>query len=123
MTPEALVREFCDAWTKLDPDLIIEYFAPDAVYHNMPLPPLNGTAAIKEFLVGFLANVTSAEFTIHHLLADGGIVFTERTDAFTLAGKHGAFPVCGVFEIADDKIKAWRDYFDMAQVTSFLAGS
>jgi len=120
---ESLVREFCDAWAKLDPDLITGYFAQDGVYHNMPLPPLNGHAAIKEFLVGFLANLTTAEFTIHHLVSDGTVVFTERTDAFTLAGKHGAFPVCGVFEIRDGKIKAWRDYFDMAQVTSFLAGS
>ena len=120
---ESFVREFCDAWTKLDPDLIVGYFAEDAVYHNMPLPPLKGHAAIKDFLVGFLANVTSAEFTIHHLVADGDLVFTERTDAFTLGGKHGAFPVCGVFELEGGKIKAWRDYFDMAQVTSFLAGA
>ena len=119
---ETLVREFCDAWTKLDPDLITDYFAEDGVYHNMPLPPLQGHAAIKEFLVGFLANVTTAEFKMVNVVSSDDVVFTERIDAFTLAGKHGEFPVCGVFEIRDGKIQAWRDYFDMAQVTSFLSG-
>jgi limonene-1,2-epoxide hydrolase len=28
----------------------------------------------------------------------------------------------GTFEIRDGKISAWRDYFDMAQVTAMLSG-
>ena len=28
-----------------------------------------------------------------------------------------SLPVMGVFELADGKITAWRDYFDMAQFT------
>ena len=27
-------------------------------------------------------------------------------------------PVTGVFELVDGKIAAWRDYFDMATITS-----
>ena len=119
---EALVREFCDAWSKLDPELLAEYFAEDGVYHNMPLPPLHGRAVIKEFLVGFLANTTAAEFRMVNVVSSDDVVFTERIDAFTLDGREGAFPVCGVFEVRNGKIQAWRDYFDMAQVTSFLTG-
>jgi limonene-1,2-epoxide hydrolase len=29
-----------------------------------------------------------------------------------------SLPVTGVFEIEDGKIAAWRDYFDMATITS-----
>ena len=119
---ESLVREFCDAWSKLDADLLTGYFSPDAVYHNMPLAPLEGRDAIREFLKGFLAGVTSAEFHIVHLVASDDVVMTERIDAFTMAGREGAFPVCGVFEIRDGTIGAWRDYFDLAQVTAFLTG-
>jgi len=119
---EALVREFCDAWSRRDAEELTDYFADDAVYHNMPMDPLVGKDAIRGFLTGFLAGVSSAEFRIRHLAADGDIVLTERVDAFTLAGKVGAFPVSGTFEIRDGKIAAWRDYFDMAQVTSFLTG-
>jgi limonene-1,2-epoxide hydrolase len=121
-TPEALVREFCEAWSKRDADLLTDYFTDDGVYHNMPLTPLNGKAAIREFLVGFLAGVEAAEFRMVNVVSSDDVVMTERVDAFSMAGREGAFPVCGVFEIRDGKIAAWRDYFDMAQVTAFLTG-
>jgi limonene-1,2-epoxide hydrolase len=120
---ETLVREFCDAWSKRDADLLTDYFTEDGVYHNMPLPPLHGKAAIREFLVGFLAGAETAEFRMINVVASDDVVMTERVDAFTLAGREGAFPVCGVFEIRDGKIAAWRDYFDLAQVTAFLTGT
>ena len=33
-----------------------------------------------------------------------------------------ALPVAGFFEVHDGKITAWRDYFDMGQFTSQMAG-
>ena len=121
---EALVREFCDAWSKRDPDLLTDYFTEDAVYHNMPIQPLQGREAIRAFLAGFLSGATSAEFRILNLVASGDVVMTERVDVFGMAdGREGAFPVMGIFEIRNGKIAAWRDYFDMAQVTAFLTGS
>jgi limonene-1,2-epoxide hydrolase len=118
---EALVREFCEAWTRRDADEITNYFTPDGVYHNMPLAPLQGHEAIRGFLVGFLSGVSSAEFRILNLVADGNVVMTERVDVFQFGKVTGEFAVAGIFEIEDGKISAWRDYFDMAQVTSFLA--
>ena len=67
--------------------------------------------------------VTSAEFKMLNVVSSGDVVTTERIDAFTLNGKLGEFPVMGIFEIRDGKIAAWRDYFDMAQVTAFLTGN
>lgn len=119
---EALVREFCDAWSKLDADLLTGYFTDDAVYHNIPMAPLEGKDAIHGFLAGFLAGVTSANFRMLNVVAAGDMVMTERVDAFTLNGREGAFPVMGIFEIKGGKIAAWRDYFDLAQVTAFLSG-
>ena len=50
-------------------------------------------------------------------------MLTERTDIFTIKGKTAPLPVMGAFQVADGKITAWRDYFDMAQVTAmFEAG-
>jgi len=123
MTAEELVREFCDAWSKRDADLLTDYFTEDGVYHNMPLPPLQGKPAIREFLVGFLAGAETAEFRMINVVASDDVVMTERVDTFTLNGREGSFPVCGVFEIRDGKIAAWREYFDMAQVTAFLTGT
>jgi limonene-1,2-epoxide hydrolase len=120
---ESIVREFCAAWSRLDADELTNYFTDDAVYHNMPMAPLNGREAIRAFLAGFLAGVTFAEFEILNVMADGDIVMTERVDHFELNGKRGGFPVMGIFELRDGKIAAWRDYFDLAQVTAFLTGS
>jgi limonene-1,2-epoxide hydrolase len=50
------------------------------------------------------------------------LVFTERVDTFTVGGKVAPLPVMGIFEIRDGKISAWRDYFDMAQITTMLSG-
>ncbi len=121
--PDMLVREFCQTWSKKDPDLLTDYFTEDGVYHNMPMQPLEGREAIRGFLTGFLSAVETAEFRILHQVASGDVVMNERVDVFrTTEGREGAFPVAGIFEIRDGKIAAWRDYFDMAQVTAFLTG-
>ena len=50
------------------------------------------------------------------------MVLTERVDTITVGERVGALPVMGTFEIRDGKICAWRDYFDMTQITSMLRG-
>ena len=44
----------------------------------------------------------------------GGIVMNERTDILQMGDARIELPVMGVFEFESGKIKAWRDYFDMA---------
>ena len=51
-TPEQLIRDFCAAWSRLDVDELMTYFTDDAVYHNMPMAPLNGREEIRAFLAG-----------------------------------------------------------------------
>ena len=43
-------RRFCEAFSRRDSDEILEFFSEDAVYHNMPLPPVLGKAGIKVVL-------------------------------------------------------------------------
>ena len=50
------------------------------------------------------------------------MVLTERVDTFTIGGAVAPLPVMGTFEIRDGKICAWRDYFDMAQITNMVTG-
>ena len=52
----------------------------------------------------------------------GNVVFTERVDHLTVAGKEVALPVAGVFEVRDGKIAAWRDYFDMGSYQRQVGG-
>jgi limonene-1,2-epoxide hydrolase len=117
------VRRFCDAFSRRDPDEILAFFIEDAVYHNMPMPPVQGKAAIRTVLDMFLKPSESVEFIIHNIAeGDDGAVLTERLDKFSLGGKNIELPVMGVFELTDGKINAWRDYFDMAAWTRQTTG-
>ncbi len=108
-----LVRRFCEAWSRRDPQELAGYFADDAIYHNIPMKPVAGRRAIAGFITQFLAGARSAEFEIGHLAVAGETVFTERVDRFQLAERTVELPVAGVFELRDGKIGAWRDYFDL----------
>jgi SnoaL-like domain len=43
------VLRFCEAFSRRDPEEILGFFSEDAVYHNMPMPPV-GKAGIKSVL-------------------------------------------------------------------------
>lgn len=120
--PTDLITEFVAAWSGGDADTLAGYFSEDAVYHNIPMEPVRGRAAIRDFIAGFLGMFDGVDFTVHHQIGDGGLVMNERTDTFHKDGKDVALPVTGVFEVVDGRIVAWRDYFDMATVTKALGG-
>jgi limonene-1,2-epoxide hydrolase len=117
------VRRFCEAFGRRNPDEILEFFTEDAVYHNMPMPPVQGKSGIKVVLDMFLKPSESVEFIILKMAeGDDGAVLTERLDKFALGGKNIELPVMGTFELTDGKIAAWRDYFDMAAWTRQTTG-
>lgn len=120
--PIQVVEAFCATVATGDLDALAACFTDDAVYHNIPLDPVVGPAAIKATIEGFTGAVDSLEFQMVNISAAGSTVLTERVDVFHFAGGHDlALPVMGAFEItADGHISAWRDYFDMNQFMSQL---
>jgi limonene-1,2-epoxide hydrolase len=119
---ERVVDEFCKTWTTLNIDKVMEFFTDDAVYHNIPLKPAKGKAEIRKTIDGFMPGTTKIKFKILTTASAGATVFNERVDSFIVNGNHVAVPVAGVFEISGEKIKAWRDYFDLATYVSQLKG-
>jgi limonene-1,2-epoxide hydrolase len=121
-SPEQVVRRFCDAVTGMDAEALRPFFTDDVVYHNMPMEPAIGLDATIEALAMFMAMCTALRFDIHHLAVEGNAVLTERTDVFTIGGGNAPVAVMGVFEVAEGRITAWRDYFDLAKVTAQMSG-
>jgi len=119
---ERLVSEFCKTWETLNIDKVMEFFTDDAVYHNIPLKAAHGKAAIRQTIDGFMPGTTKIEFKILNTASAGAMVFNERLDSFIVNGNHVAVPVAGVFEIGGGKIKAWRDYFDLATYINQVKG-
>ena len=112
-----LIRRFCASWSTADIAQIVAFFTDDAVYHNMPIQPIQGKDAIKGVIEQFMAPFERAEFEVTHIAAAGDVVLTERIDRFLGADKKVELQVMGTFEIRDGKIAAWRDYFDLAAWT------
>lgn len=114
---EKMVSDFCAAFARKNIDELMNFFTDDAVYHNIPMGPLRGKAAIRAALNSYLPAAQAVEFKILHSAAAGNLVINERIDAFQMGGKQVQLPVAGVFEVRGGKISAWRDYFDLATWT------
>jgi len=120
--PAELVTEFCALWANPDLETILSYFTDDAVYHNIPMAPAEGLAAIRALLPMMLDGMAGIDFVIHRQVAQGNLVMNERTDVMRRTnGGRLELPVMGTFEVRDGRIAAWRDYFDLATVTAGLA--
>jgi limonene-1,2-epoxide hydrolase len=114
--PETTVRSLLRTMENLSEDSLVQllsYFTEDAVWHNVPVEPAVGRAAI-EAVFRLLAPVSEGlTIEIKNIVAQGSTVVVERVDTHVGDGKKIVIPVCGVFEIRDGLISAWRDYFDM----------
>jgi len=115
-----MVRAFLAAWERRDTESIVDHFTDDAVYHSIPLAPIVGKPAIREFVAGFV-DVPPGRLVIHHQVATDRIVMNERTDHITINGRPVVLPISGVFEIEDGRIRAWREYFDLGPARAAYA--
>ena len=111
---EKIVTDFCNAWPRKNVEELLAFFTDDAVYHNIPLAAARGKAEIRKTIDGFMPGTTKVEFKILNTASVGATVFNERIDSFVVNGRSVVVPVAAVFELSGGKIKAWRDYFDLA---------
>jgi limonene-1,2-epoxide hydrolase len=118
---ERVVRTFCDAFDGRDAAALRPYFTDDVVYHNIPLDPAVGIDATIAFIDAFFAMCETMTIETIHLAARDNVVLTERIDTFTIGDVVAPLAVMGTFEVRDGKISAWRDYFDLGQITAMLS--
>jgi limonene-1,2-epoxide hydrolase len=110
---ERIVREFIDAWSRLDPAELASYFTEDGCYHNIPTAPVRGRDKVEQFIRGFTANWTETRWEVVSIGAVGERVYAERIDRTRTAQGDVDLPCLGVFEMQDGRIREWRDYFDL----------
>jgi limonene-1,2-epoxide hydrolase len=113
-TVEEFVAAFVSAWPDRDAARVASFFSDDAVYHNIPMEPVEGRKAIEATLASFMTMGGQVRVDVGHIAAEGAIVMVERVDYFVGDQRTITLPVVGVFEVHDGKITAWRDYFDSA---------
>lgn len=126
---EALVVRFFSAMgeTYVEMRAAFENFlADDCLWANQGLPEVRGKAQVLGFLQDFVDQVglESVGGEVINIASAADTVLTERHERWT--GKEGvvlveSLPVMGTFEIADGKIRSWRDYYDSARLAHLTA--
>jgi len=117
-----IVEAFFQAIYRLDFDAAVEFFTEDASYHDLPLPtdPAVGKEAIRRKLDFMIAGgVTSMDYEIRHILGGGDAVLVERTETWHFpSGATPTLRVMCTIELDDDKITAWREYWNGEELMS-----
>jgi len=113
----ATARQMIAAWNTRNWEQVYELFAADGVLESMMLPePTVGREAIKQRIGVLAKDISKIELQIRHIGVADGVVFIERVDDFVYRGHHGRVPVVGVLEVEQGRVKAWREYYDRAQM-------
>ena len=112
-----IVEDFIAAFNEKDVDRIMSFFTADAIYHNMPTDPVEGTEAVRSLIESYVNAASRVDWEMLGIAQTGSTVLTERMDRFVFGDKDVALPVMGAFDLHDGKIAAWRDYFDQATWT------
>jgi len=112
VTAEQIVRAEIAAWARNDVEEVISHFADDATFDIGPdWPALSGRAAIHDMMKVFFAGGQCVDLEILYLAVDGDVVLMERRDHWIVDGKQMSWPVMGAYEVKEEKITAWREYF------------
>ena len=111
--PEEVVNRIIEAIESRELDTAMDFVTEDCFYDNVPIGSMTGKAKMTEFLSGLLKGPGPVEFEVIRQASSGNTVMNERIDRFTTGGgKKIELQVMGVFEVENDLIMFWRDYFD-----------
>ena len=120
MTPTEVVRSFVAAWNANDLDRVVAHLHPDVLYHNVPMAPLHGRAAVDAYLRS-KGGFDWVDWKLLAIAETGDTVLTERVDDFGLGGRSISLPIMGSFVVDGGSIRVWRDYFDLGMYRAQLA--
>jgi limonene-1,2-epoxide hydrolase len=114
MKPSDVVAAAFKATEDHDVEATLNLFTEDGVWDLVPLTSGKGREEIRALIEPMAAMMTNMEVVVGRQIEVGNVVMHERVDRFEIDGIWREIPVAGVFEIRDDKIALWRDFFDLA---------
>lgn len=114
---EQIVRAFLQLMEANDIDGAVELLDPEVVWINLSLPTVRGRERVRQALRLVVRSGIQFRAHLHHVVERDGVVLTERTDQLGRGRFEPRFWVYGRFEVADGRIRLWRDSFDWFDVT------
>ncbi len=104
MKPKQLIEKWVETFNKVDIEGLANFYADNAVNHQVANEPVNGKAAIKQMFIDEFSQANMV-CIIENIFEDGEWAILEWKDPFGLRG-------CGFFHIIDGKIVFQRGYWD-----------
>jgi limonene-1,2-epoxide hydrolase len=121
-TNKDLVRSFWEALYQRDWDGILQFFAPDGEYTDVPSPAddvARGPALIVARLRLGLERISGYDHDLRLMVAEGDTVVTEHTETWRWhTGETVTLPFVSVQELRDGLIVRWWDYWDLQTLMS-----
>ncbi len=109
---EELMREFLALWSVPDSAGMVEYFAEDGVYDNVPdKKPMVGRKEIKDWLDMVFSHLTRLDIEVLNIASNGEWVLAERLDDHIAGDTHMKLPVMNATRFVNGKIVLFRDYY------------
>jgi ketosteroid isomerase-like protein len=104
MTPKQIVTDWVESFNRADAAALADFYAEDAVNHQVARDPVSGKPAIRAM---FEREFAAAEMVCipENLFAEGDWAILEWRDPYGFRG-------CGFFHIKDGKIAFQRGYWD-----------
>ena len=103
--PGEVVAAWVEAFNRAAADELADFYAADAINHQVAVGPIEGREAIR---ANFAREFATANMVclVEQILEDGEWAILEWRDPLGLRG-------CGFFHIIDGQIKFQRGYWDM----------
>lgn len=104
MKPKQLVQKWVEAFNQADVETLAEFYADNAVNHQVANEPVKGKASIKAMFAGEFSKAKMV-CVVENIFEDGDWAILEWKDPLGLRG-------CGFFQFDNGKIILQRGYWD-----------
>jgi limonene-1,2-epoxide hydrolase len=120
--PQQVVRNFCAAISTLDRAAVRSCMHDEIVFRDPETSTGGGgVEATMQAWEPVFALFTRFDVEITSIASNGPVVFTERIDHVTVDGQDFDVPCLAVYEVADDRIIRFHDWFDPRIVAPAMA--
>lgn len=122
MSPGEVVTALIRANEAQDVEAVLALCTNDIEYENVPMTVMRGHDEIRTMLGPFLGSAERVAWEVLAQVEQGDIVMNERVDRFWLPGDVTVeLRVAGIFEVRNELVAVWRDYFDLASFTGQMS--
>lgn len=121
-TRSGFVEKVFAAWNSHDPDQVVKFFTPDAIYEDVAFGEVSrGSAELRKFAADFMAAVPDLHLevtrsSIHNGQGVSEWVLTGTDQGLYKTGKKFSVRGASVFEMRSGKCSSNKDFYDLATI-------